>query len=90
MNHFFNLKKYKKFGSQNFDLYWPKKHLKYLNSDTLYNIFFKKNIKILKLLGTTMITLQNPQCEVWDCDKIIELVTKQTKKLDYNKLNIER
>jgi hypothetical protein len=37
-----------------------------------------------------MITLQNPQCEVWDCDKIIELVSKQTKKLDYNKLNIER
>jgi hypothetical protein len=56
----------------------------------LYNIFLKKNIKILKLLGTTMITLQNPQCEVWDCDKIIELVSKQTKKLDYNKLNIER
>jgi len=66
-----------------------KKHLKYLNGDTLHNIFFKKNIKILELLGATMVTLQNSQCEIWDCDKTIELVSKQTRKLDYNKPNIK-
>jgi hypothetical protein len=36
-----------------------------------------------------MVTLQNSQCKVWDCDKIIEPVSKQIRKLDYNKLNIK-
>ena len=71
-------------------IYIGQKTFKILKWWYIVQYFFKKNnIKILELLGATMITLQNSQCKVWDCDKIIEPVSKQIRKLDYNKLNIK-